>query len=389
MNPSNEGYLYGAVRQNDLKRAERLLYEGKADPNKMPKILIHACAEGYLEMVELLITNPSNPANVNLDSEWVYQGTTVITRPVWVAVQAECLELLQLLLRKALVKMDLECTRTFVEEDVACPERKEFSHEYTPLWQTVFHVENESVLSIQEELIKAGANIDAKRTLLADGQTLTDSLITYAVDENRMGLCRRLVRHGCDLRATRESPLWAKTALQLAVTRENPELVDFLLRHIPADNAELLLGLAMFEAIDNTYDQKYIEALFQLGGYKMRKRWRKSSKMNDKPFDHDELMLGIRLNAEDSCLTLLQYGWTPKEHFHLAVKKGMVRLMFQMVQRNPRVLLQSWLDDPQEFGELPQHAVNWLYKVRRQPILLKGICKGRLLRSLPLYPTSI
>ena len=71
----------------------------------MPKILIHAYPEGYQEMVKLLITNPFNPANVNLDSEWVYRGIPCITRPIWVAVKSKNFKLL---LEKHTQKADLQ-----------------------------------------------------------------------------------------------------------------------------------------------------------------------------------------------------------------------------------------------------------------------------------------
>ena len=384
--------MYGAVRQNDLKRAERLLHEGKADPNKIPKILIHACAEGHLEMVELLITNPSNPANVNLDSEWVYRGVPCITRPIWVAVKSKNLKLLRLLLWKAYVKVDLECTKTFVKKGNGRPGH---TYECTPLWQAVMHQQE----PVEEELIKAGANVNAIKTVIwGDGpgplarQTTTESLLTYAVGHSRIALCRRLVQHGCDLGARITTPKVAAAALNVAIVHNNHEIVDFLLQHIPAGNDDILAS-AMLLAISEDRDPKYIKALIQRGGYQLGKHWHPAVVLSE-PEDiaSDELMYGIEDAAEDCCVTLLQYGYkvdASTEHFSLAVKQGMVRLMFHMVQQNPRVLQQSWLDDPEEFGELPQHAVNWLHKVRRQPDLLKGIGEARLLQALRPSPINI
>ena len=394
MNPSSESFLYGAVRQNDLKRAERLLHEGRADPNKMSKILVHACAEGYLEMVKLLITNPFNPANVNLDSEWVYHGVPCITRPIWVAIKSNDLKLLQLLLWKASVKVDLECTNTFLAKS------KRFTFECTPLWQAVVS-EQESMVN---ELIKAGANVNAACTIIwSNGplarHTTTDFLITMAVNKKDIDLCRRLVQHSCDLSARKTRPKGGFTALDVAILMDLPEIFDFLLQHIPAVNANILAS-AMFTAISSDRDPKYIEALIQHGGYKLGKHWRPAAAMSaeflqgDNAWiaNSDELTYGIACKAEDCCVTLLQCGFkidTFADHFSWAVKEGMVRLMFQMVRRNPRVLQQSWLNNPEEFGDLPQHAVNWLHQVRRQPALLKGICEARLLRTLKPSPTNI
>ena len=394
MNPSSELLLYGAVRQNDLKRAERLLHEGKADPNKIPKILIHACAEGHLEMVELLITNPSNPANVNLDSEWVYRGVPCITRPIWVAVKSKNLKVLRLLLWKAYVKVDLECTKTFVKKDNGRPG---CTYECTPLWQAVMCQQE----PVEEELIKAGANVNAIKTVIwGDGpgplvrQTTTESLLTYAVRCNRIALCRCLIQHGCDLSARSTKPRFAATALDVAIVKNNPEMFYFLLQHIPTGNNDILAS-AMLLAISEDTGPKYIEALIRRGGYKLGKHWHPASVLSEQEYINeysDELMYGIKVEAEDCCVTLLQYGYkvdASTEHFSLAVKQGMVRLMFHMVQQNPQVLQQSWLHDPEEFGELPQHAVHWLHKVRRQPDLLKGICEARLLQALRPSPTNI
>ena len=384
MNPSSESLLYGAVRQNDLRRAKRFLYEGRADPNKMPQILLHACAEGYVDIVELLITNPFNPADVNLDSEWVYCGVPCITRPIWAAVRSKNLKLLQLLLWKAFVKVDLECTKEFVEK----PGSWQYTFECTPLWRAV----TSGQVSMEEELIKAGANVDATSTIIwatgpAAGQTTTEVLITWATNQRDIALCRRLVQYGCDLSARTAQLGWRITALDLAMILNLPETFEFLLQHIPAGNADILAS-AMFVALSKVRDPKYVEALIQRGGYKLRKYWRpaavKSAELPqcDNAYTakcySDELTYGVAVKDDDCCVTLLQNGFkidAYAEHFSLAVKQGMVRLMFQMVRRNPLVLPQNWqLNDLEKSGELPQHAVNWLHQVRRQAALLKGIC---------------
>ena len=66
------------------------------------------------------------------------------------------------------------------------------------------------------------------------------------------------------------------------------------------------------------------------------------------------------------------------EHFHLAVKKGLVGLIYNMVQLNPQVLQHSWLIDCEDFGKLPEKAVNWLKNLRRQPATLQNLCKARI-----------
>ena len=261
------------------------------------------------------------------------------------------------------MKVDLECTNTFLAKS------KQYTFECTPLQRAVAS-EQESMVN---ELIKAGANVNAACNIIwSNGSfarhTTADFLITLAVNKKDIGLCRRLVQHICDLSARKTHPKGGLIALDLAISKDLPEIFDFLLQHIPAGNADILAS-AMFTAISADRDPKYIEALIQHGGYKLGKHWRPTAARSaefpqgDNAWiaNSDELTYGIACKAEDCCVTLLQCGFKIDDfadHFSWAVKQGMVRLMFQMVRLNPRVLQQSWLDDPEEFGDLPQHAVN-------------------------------
>ena len=338
----------------------------------MPKTLIHACKKGYLEMVELLLTNPSNPANVNIDSEYEEPGRKYITRPIWVAVETNNLELLQLLLRRA-VNMDLECTKMTLE----CNRyNDEYENVITPLWRAVWLQQ----VAMEQELIKAGANMNAQRItrIISNGEIRKDTFITHAVIHNKMGLCHRLVQYGFDLTAKRVAPKCSHTALDLAIEDNSSEIVDFLLQHLPK-HADIL-GSAINTAI-SCNQPKYIRALIQHGC----KLWHHWCPVVYVCRNTDGLMHGINVSAEESCVTLLQYGCkveTSTEHFHLAVKKGLIGLIYNMVQLNPQVLQQSWLRDCDDFGELPHQAVNWLHKQSRQPAPLKDLCKASILQDL-------
>ena len=189
-------------------------------------------AEGYAEIVKLLITNPYNPANVNLDSEWVYCGIQCITRPIWVAVKSKNLKLPQLLLWKASVKVDLEYTNTFVVKGNGGPGSKQYTFDCTPLRQAV-RSEQESMVN---ELIKAGTNVNAACTIIwcngpVAGHT-TDFLITLAVSLKDIGLCCRLVQHSCSLNARKTHPKGGLTAVDLApLRRVDPNKMPQILIH--------------------------------------------------------------------------------------------------------------------------------------------------------------
>ena len=226
-----------------MKKAKQLLYVKKVDPNKMPKILIHACRHGFLEMVELLITNPSNPANVNIDSECVEDGGESITRPIWVAVENNNVQLLQLLLCKATMTVDLDCTKTFV-----CYEDNDsWEHTITPLQRANWL----DCTDIVHELIRAGADVNAGRiTTFSDGDTHSCTLLMQAVIYKRFNLCRLLVENKCDLtiRSILSFEDYNMTALDIAIEKNLPDYVEFLLQHLPKDTD--ILGSAIRVAIE-------------------------------------------------------------------------------------------------------------------------------------------
>ena len=128
--------------------------------------------------------------------------------------------------------------------------------------------------------------------------------------------------------------------------------------------------------------QKYIEVLLQ-HGYKLWVHWNPET---NPCTCSDGLLHGIKLSAEVSCITLLQYGCkvdASTEHFSLAVKQGLIGLLYNMVELNPHVLQQSWLNDCKDFGELQEKAVySWLQTIRRQPGTLKDLCKAKVLTNL-------
>ena len=364
-------FLFDAVWNNNLKKAKQLLYVKKVNPNKMPKILIHACRHGYLEMVELLITNPSNPANVNIDCECVEDGRKGITRPVWVAVENNNVQLLQLLLCKATMEVDLECRKTFI-----CHEGNDsWEHTATPLQDAV----GLDCTDIVHELIRAGADLNARRiSKHGNGDTHIITLLMLAVMYKRFNLCRLLVENGCDLTIRSVLPDNEMTALDIAIEKNHPDYVEFLLQHLPKGTDTL--GSAIRFAVERN-DSKYIKILLQ-HGYKLWVHWNTAT---DPCTCSDGLLHGIKLSAEVSCITLLQYGCkvdASTEHFSLAVKQGLIGLLYNMVELSPQVLQQSWLNDCKDFGELPGKAVSWIQTIRRQPGTLKDICKAKVLTNL-------
>ena len=239
MGKHGEAFLYFAARCGRAKSVQQFLHIRKVNPNKMPKILLIACENNHLQVVDLLITNPYNPADVNIECEYEMRNKgKVITRPLFMALEMNNLTLLQLLLYRSTVEVDLECVMS-----------------------------------------------------LFSGDCVQD----------------------------------VSTPINQAVVLRHPAIVQELIK------------------------------------------------------------VGIEMSAESFCIGLLQYGWKVEastEHFSLAVKQGLIGLLYNMVQLNPQVLQQSWLNDCQDFGKLPQKAVNWLLNIRRQPGTLKDLCKSRILQNL-------
>ena len=364
------GLLYDAVRNDELKKAKKLLYAKKVDPNKIPQILIHACTHGYLDMVEVLITNPSNPANVNIDCECDEDGRKGVTRPIWVAVENNNVQLLRLLLYTT-KKVDLDCRKTFA------------FHEGNDHWEVtntpLHHAVVRNRTAIVQELIRAGADVSARRTTkFGEGDTHTTTPLLHAVALKRFNLCRLLVKNKCDLTIRNIIEDRPMTALDVAIEENYPDYVEFLLQHLPKDAD--ILGSAIGFAVECN-SSNYIEVLLQQG-YKLWVHWNPAT---DPCTCSDGLLHGIKLSAEVSCITLLQYGCkvdASTEHFSLAVKQGLIGLLYNMVQLNPQVLQQSWLSDCKDFGELPEKAVSWLHTIRRQPCTLKDLCKATVLTNL-------
>ena len=294
MSSSECGLLYDAVRNNELKKAKKLLYAKKVDPNKMPHILIHACTHGYLDMVEVLITNPSSPANVNIDCECDEDGRKSVTRPVWAAVENNNVQLLWLLLCTT-KKVDLECRKTFV-----CHKANgRYEITSTPLHQAIDNKCTAMVL----ELIRAGADVNARRTTkFNEGDIyITTPLIHAVAKKKRFNLCRLLVKNKCDLTIRGIIEGRPMTALDVAIEENHPDYVEFLLQHLPRD-ADILGSAIRFAVECNS--SNYIEVLLQ-HGYKLWVHWNPAT---DPCTCSDGLLHGIKLSAEVSCITLLQYA---------------------------------------------------------------------------------
>ena len=100
----------------DLGKVKSLLENGTLDPNALCKQIRHgnkiittllniACEAEHVQLVELLITNQTNPVNINL-------SYCMLTRPIFIAVDKQNVELARLLLNKSIKKVDLTCRRS-------------------------------------------------------------------------------------------------------------------------------------------------------------------------------------------------------------------------------------------------------------------------------------
>ena len=102
MGKHGEAFLYLAVSSRDAKNVQQFLHIRKVNPNKMPKIL--------LTRVKTIVWRLLNPADVNIECEYEMRNKgKVITCPLFMALEMNNLALLQLLLYRSTVEVDLEC----------------------------------------------------------------------------------------------------------------------------------------------------------------------------------------------------------------------------------------------------------------------------------------
>ena len=403
--------LRNAVEANDFKKAEHiledLLHWSQVSPNER---LIDACKHGDLNMVEFLITNSAHPADVNagfLIPNSVHsadvKSETRQTRPIWEAIEAENLELLQLLLHKASMKVDLECKMYFSRYRSPWTFKKDFM--LTPLTRTI-ELGN---FEIAQELILAGADVNAR--IITTNSTapteLTMPPIMVAAKGFYLDICCLLLKHGCDVTANQRSAVQAVPfyryfrALDIAakyadnysrqLLGKDPDtgyaVVKLLLKHMPKNDfsaaMEMFLSSYSREGINKkmNMNQAAVKGMRLLleQGYKWQVHW------HPKQWK-DELMQIIHLPHLQPCFTImLEYGYkvsSSSDHFCSAVKKGLVGLIYSMLEVNPQCLQQKWLNDYQDFGELPERAVVWLLAKRKQPVSLQHLCKARIWQHL-------
>ena len=386
------------IETNDFEKAEGLLCRSQVNPDDM---LVDACKREEIKVVQFLITNSVHPANVNADKRQ--------TRPIWEAIETENLELIKLLLQKATtcMKVVLECRKSFSSNRNPLIFPKDFM--LTPLIRTI-ELGN---FAIAQELILAGADVNAQCfTTNSNGPTeFTFPPIVVAATGYRLDMCKLLLKHGCDVTACERPtlifaahlyPYTHVTALDQAayfadhcssqshdyrsewMQQEDPgasceyAVVELLLKHMPKNN----FSSAMEMFIDN-FDLRGVDLkgvkLLLAHGYKWQVHWN-SVRISD------ELMQIIQLpDTEAFFITMLEYGYqvsSSSDHFHSAAKKGLVGLIYSMLEVNPQCLQQKWLNDCKDFGELPEKAVAWLLANSKQPVSLQHFCKARIWQHL-------
>ena len=201
-----------AVISQDLEKARQLLCNKHVDPNVVIKtdglyeykhMLIDACENLDLDMVQLLISNPEHPADPNIaDSKY--------DLPIWIAVSSQNVALTRLLLNESLVKVDVNC---YIEQYG------------TPLLWAVLNQD----LDIVQELVKPHVDADLDLEHLILNEDVTHTPLMLAVITSNLEICRALLEAGCKVNL---ADLEGETALHLAVpSSKNREIADLLINY--------------------------------------------------------------------------------------------------------------------------------------------------------------
>ena len=226
--------LWDAVYRHDLGKAKYLLFQKKVDPNKFngndlfqqfsleSPLLLQACelvsVTESTEMVELLISNPYCPADVN-------KTDSLGKSPIMLAVEGGNFPLARVLLYKSIIKVDLNSHNNL---SIICMNPSPVH--FLPLFRAI---ELGNIPMVQE-LIHAGADVNITRL----GYKQICPPIYHALKMENPNMCRLLLEHGCNV--TELSSFDRKKLQQLCSEQHISENVinQFSNLHVAGDEDE-------------------------------------------------------------------------------------------------------------------------------------------------------
>ncbi len=375
--------LCKSIKHSDVDEVRRLVNEDKVNPNKLHKFgerwitpLLLACEMQLLDIVEVLLTNPVHPADVNMEDK---RGI----RPIWIAVDDLNSSLVRVIRDKATMKLDVNCTietRHLKYGDRLHTERcnsRLFGHlchcgthdqRYTPLNVAV----QRNNIALVRELIKAGADITSQK-LIAEGK-ISKSPLQKALESSSHGdIIRLLIRNRSDVNNSR----WDRYVFP-----------DYMTHAAISPMGQAYLS-GRCEAID----------ILMRHGYKL-------CFSEGKEYKEELFVLASTTLFQSSVTRLIQWGIDFKHYGNICYFKEAVSsnfgfmypLAYIIMEIHPECIQESWfetnifseyiqsqLSDP-VYNDPVKEYVNlflvWLQEERRQPRSLQALCKVNVLQKL-------
>ena len=372
-----EKKLYYAVIHNDVETVTSLLDAG-VDPNKKSKfskykdpMLWTACEQNNLAMVKLLITHQHRPANPNVQCK---NGWLIIA-----AIDKNNIKLVKLLLREAVIKVDLKVE---VEDRIKyriC----------TPLMRAV----TSNNIPMVKLLLEEGADPDY----------FPDSFATSAfMDAAKMDsvvLCKLLVEYRCNAnlfvfryRRYYSALHWAVicnkfntvkylleeakvdisqthgTVITEAIYCHKSEILDYMLQILYRlhDDDILWYGSALHQAIRPSYyrSESCVAVLL---------RWGVNSVPCKTSIPHD--LAGYRLEIP------------PRSVFWQAVEHDDINAVHLLKELYPQCLQEDWFITYDVFREHKECFEQIQYE-RKNPPCLDALCRTKIFQQLGYNPIT-
>ena len=361
-----DSYLCCTVAASDLGRAQYLLWEKKADPDATCKAhhtsaLYMACENQQLDFVETLITNTGKPANTN---RFLYR---LYLNALCIAVKSRNLALVHLLLKKAIIKPNLEY-RSCNQVGRAC----------TALSRAAFLGD----IPIAEALIDAGADVNSRND--------NAPLMMAALVDN-LEMCRFLLEKGCNVNTIRRdltAIYYASCAeIENPKSQDDPYKVVKLLLQYGADPTTPKTRTMYYGKDLGPRNLMFLVFCMDVPGLLdvfIQYRYLKITK---------ELMFyAMEINrAGNCCVSLLGWGYsTDNLLFDRAARNGYYGLMLVLIDLDPRFLRKSCLCDISSFSKFAHRPYlrefqAWLEELlpcRNQSILLVQMCRMKIQQQL-------
>ena len=347
------------------------------------QLLLKALKNKDVDTITQLVSHPSHPVNVNRPNKYN-------KLPIFKAVSMGTLQIVQLLLYKSVIKLNLDVERYV--HDVLC----------TPLLLAV-RLGDEAIV---QELCNAGADVNMWTVRRTDVTVITP--IMEAVVQHNMAICKILLKTNAHVNFVAKNTA-LNTALLLAAGIPNANfpgvsesIAQVLLKH-GATLQPMWKKTPMLQACmcnnGNTVD------LFMRSGYKFNVH---------EISEPDELQVAIGTKSTSSAVVLLKWGFLYQKgingepYFRMAANQCLYGLMHLMIELNPSCLQEPWLrqltshetvltedetsakteeETPKESKET-KSFFDWLEETKKNPLPLKELCKAFIRHQLVKHATD-